>query len=214
MARARDIYKNGGLDKLIGPQDRVLYIGVGSGHVAHLIESGTGAKVFKLDLNDIRSPDVNGDRFILGNARHLPLRDNAYDVVTMFDMLHHCRDQEDLIIEARRVLKPRGTLLLLEDTLPDKQDLLRSAIVSLVSRVDDVVNQQPSCINPHNYHSVSEWQGLLIGLGFDPSSIDTQSWYWGITNFLPATLRPDRVHHRTIDRPFESTRMVFIKLPE
>jgi SAM-dependent methyltransferase len=214
MARAHDIYESGGVNKLIGPQDRVLYIGVGSGHVAQLIESRTGAKVFKLDLKDIRSPDVNGDRFILGNARHLPLRSSSYDVVTMFDMLHHCRSQEDLIIEARRVLKPGGALLLLEDTIPDKPNLLRSAIVLLVGKVDDLLNQQASSINPHNYHSASEWQGLLVKLGFDPDSIDVERWYWGITNLLPATIRPDRVHHRTLDRPFESTRLVFIKLPD
>jgi SAM-dependent methyltransferase len=211
MARAHDIYKSGGLDKLIGSKDKVLYIGAGSGHVASLIESRTGAKVFKLDLQDIRSPDVNGGRFILGNARHLPLRDNSYDVVTMFDMLHHCRDQEDLIIEARRVLKSKGALLLLEDTIADSKSLLRSVIVLLVSKVDDIINQQAGNINPHNYRSASEWQRLLIRLGFDPSSIGVERWYWGITNFLPATFRPDRVHHRTLDRPFESTRMAFIK---
>jgi SAM-dependent methyltransferase len=214
MARAHDIYNSGGLDKSIGPQDRVLYIGTGSGHVAHLIESETGAKVYKLDLKDIRSPDAKGERFVLGNARHLPLQDNSCDVVTLFDILHHCRNQEDLIIEARRILNPGGALLLLEDTIPDKQNPLRSAIASLVGRVDDTMNQQPSSLNPHNYHSVSEWQRLLIRLGFDPDSIDIESWYWGITNCLPATFRPDRVHHRTLDRPFESTRMVFTKLPK
>ena len=62
MVRAHDIYNSGGLDKLIGSQDRVLYIGTGSGHVAHLIEYKTGAKVFKLDLSNIRSPDINSDR--------------------------------------------------------------------------------------------------------------------------------------------------------
>jgi SAM-dependent methyltransferase len=214
MARAHDIYHSGGIDELIGPQDKVLYIGVGSGHVANLIESRTRAKVFKVDLADIRSPDIKGDRFLLGNARHLPLQTNSCDVVTMFDMLHHCRDQEDLIIEARRVLKPGGALLLLEDTIPDKQDLLRSVIVLLVGKVDDLMNQQTSSINPHNYHSVSEWQALLVRLGFDRGSIDVVRWYWGITNFLPAIIRPDRVHHRTLDRPFESTRMVFIKSPD
>jgi ubiquinone/menaquinone biosynthesis C-methylase UbiE len=108
MARAHDIYNSGGLDKLIGLQDRVLYIGTGSGHVAHLIESETGAKVYKLDLKDIRSPDAKGERFVLGNARHLPLQDNSCDVVTLFDILHHCRNQEDLIIEARRILNQEG----------------------------------------------------------------------------------------------------------
>jgi SAM-dependent methyltransferase len=213
MARAHDIYTSGGLDKLIGPQDKVLYIGTGSGHVAHLIESETGAKIFKLDLKDIRFPDARSERFILGNARYLPLQDNSCDVITLFDMLHHCRNPEDLIIEARRTLKPGGALLLLEDTIPDKKNPLRSVIASLVGRVDDMMNQQPSNLNPHNYHSVSEWKWLLIRLGFDPTSVDIESWYWGITNFLPATLRPDRIHHRTLDRPFESTRMVFTKRP-
>ena len=121
-------------------------------------------------------------------------------------------DQEDLIIEAKRVLRPGGALLLLEDTLPDSQNILRSAIVLLFCKVDDILNQQANSINPHNYRSVNEWQRLLVRLGFDPGSMDIESWYWGITNFLPATLRPDRVHHRTLDRPFESTRMVCIKL--
>ena len=53
-----------------------------------------------------------------GLAEHLPLRDNAFDLVCMSFALRHVADLPATFKEFKRVLKPGGRLLIVEITLP------------------------------------------------------------------------------------------------
>ena len=50
-------------------------------------------------------------RFVCGDATALPFEDQAFDAVTMFDVLEHIPDHKTAIAEAFRVLRPNGFLL-------------------------------------------------------------------------------------------------------
>ncbi|TAN32159.1 class I SAM-dependent methyltransferase [Patescibacteria group bacterium] len=138
--------------------DAVAYIGTGSGHVPQFIEEQTGAKIFKFDLANLRTPDTKDNKFALANARHLPLADSSLDVVCLFDVLHHTKNQEQILSEARRVLRPGGKLLLLEDTLPEEINIASGVKKTkakakkwLVGKMDDLFNLQSKSVNPHNF---------------------------------------------------------------
>jgi ubiquinone/menaquinone biosynthesis C-methylase UbiE len=49
-----------------------------------------------------------------GDAKHLPFRDGAFHVVICFYGLHHCRGYLEALREIARVLKPAGTLALID----------------------------------------------------------------------------------------------------
>jgi len=50
----------------------------------------------------------------LGDIHHLPFARNAFDVVTIHQVLHYLDDPERAIAEAARVLRPGGRLLVLD----------------------------------------------------------------------------------------------------
>ena len=99
---------------------RVLEIGVGMG--ADYLEWLTaGALATGVDLSSASverarrrcelagyTPDLR-----VADAEHLPFPDSAFDIVYSYGVMHHSPDTAQCIREARRVLKPGGTLRLM-----------------------------------------------------------------------------------------------------
>jgi SAM-dependent methyltransferase len=80
------------------------------------VGSADGPSVGWLSAGHQVSLDVNpqglapGD--VCGSALALPFRDGSFDLVSAFDVLEHCEPEADGLAEMRRVLTPRGRLLL------------------------------------------------------------------------------------------------------
>ena len=212
--RAEDIFESGKLKERIFEGETVLYIGAGTGHVAKKIEDETHAKVIKFDLADLRTPDTKDEKFAMANARRLPIKSESLDTVCLFDILHHTENQEEILEEAMRVLKPGGKCLVMEDTIPGVtindgagrivQEKWIDVKKKIVGKMDDVFNQQPAGVNPHNYHSIADWEKIFEKTGFYAEENGSNSWHWGIPDFLGAD-RSKRPDHNTIARPFEAT---------
>lgn len=202
--RANDIVESGQLKERIGEGETVLYVGTGTGHVAQLIEKQTGAKVIKFDLADLRTDDTKDEKFALANARRLPIRDSSVDTICLFDILHHTQNQDEILKEALRALKPGGKCLILEDTIMNPDRKLAGAQKWLTEKADDAFNMQPKGVNPHNNHTIEDWGEIFRELGFAIDEDETAKWYWGPADFLGAK-RDSRPDHNTIARPFEST---------
>ncbi|MCL4416965.1 MAG: class I SAM-dependent methyltransferase [Patescibacteria group bacterium] len=184
--RAKDTFEKSGIGKEIKPGERVLDIGTGTGHVAQVVEQQTGANFFKLDLADLRSPDTKDNRFIIADASKLPFSSGCFDIVSLMDVLHHCPNQEEILSEAMRILKPGGKIIIIEDTLPEKDfKQERSAVKALRKFIDDLLNRQSAESNPYNYHSINEWKEKLVATGFAQENITAKSWKWGLGDWLP-----------------------------
>lgn len=102
------------------------------------LDVGTGKGLFGMALArrglDVTSVDVNGEdsalaallarevglecriRFVLGDARSLPLPDGYFGCVAMMDVLHHLEDVAPVVCEMVRAIRPRGRIVVADFT--------------------------------------------------------------------------------------------------
>jgi SAM-dependent methyltransferase len=102
---------------------RTLDAACGEGYGAALL-AGSAASVEGVDISEQaiaharqRYGHQAGLGFHLADCTHLPFEDNEFDRVVSFETLEHLEEQDQLLAEFRRVLKPEGCLIL---SSPDK----------------------------------------------------------------------------------------------
>ena len=102
---------------------QLLDIGGGAGAaVPTLLESFPGSRVRLIDPDPKmcararKRLQSKGDRVLVEemNANRLSYPDATFDAVLCFEVLHHIPDWRGALVEARRVLKPGGVLLVAE----------------------------------------------------------------------------------------------------
>jgi demethylmenaquinone methyltransferase/2-methoxy-6-polyprenyl-1,4-benzoquinol methylase len=105
------------------PPDHLLDVACGTGLVA--VEAakilGTAENITCLDPSAGMLAVARtklAAHFVLGRAEKIPLADNAFEFLTMGYALRHVTNLVETFQEYRRVLKPGGTLLILEITKP------------------------------------------------------------------------------------------------
>jgi ubiquinone/menaquinone biosynthesis C-methylase UbiE len=94
--------------------ERLLDVGCGNGKVARLLRERV-AEVLAVDIDP--SPewqDAPGLTFQVADGEQLPFADGSFDIVHSKDSLHHMNDPAAALAEYRRVLRPGGTLLVIE----------------------------------------------------------------------------------------------------
>lgn len=118
--RARIILEN--LD--IKPGMRILEVGCGRGfYEAAVVKIYPGVKIVGVDLNEkyleVARRAVKDDNvtFLKADATKLPFGNGEFDRIICTEVLEHIRDDERVIREIFRVLKPRGKVLI---TVPNK----------------------------------------------------------------------------------------------
>jgi len=103
------------------PTGRVLDVGCGTGELAGRL-ADRGWEVVGLDLCELMlrraNSKLNGNagrvRLTVADSDCLPFDAGAFDVVTCANSFHHYPDQEGVVRELYRVLRPGGRLLLLD----------------------------------------------------------------------------------------------------
>ena len=100
--------------KSLGPAADALDIGCGDGRLTQLLpaERVTAADVSPVALERARARLPQARIVELEPDAALPLGDSAFDLVLCAETLEHVRDVQLLLSEARRVLRPGGTLAL------------------------------------------------------------------------------------------------------
>jgi SAM-dependent methyltransferase len=83
-----------------------LDVGCGVGSVA----AELGGRLILVDVADLRGPAARGLPFVLGDACALPFASGSVDGVHLARVLHHVSDWRVALTEARRVVRPGGTV--------------------------------------------------------------------------------------------------------
>ena len=89
----------------------VLDVGIGSGVMLPFLERY--GEVFGCDRESTAlffSRESAHGRLIQGEAGCLPVADESLELVTLFDLLEHTQDDESVLVESMRVLRPGGHL--------------------------------------------------------------------------------------------------------
>jgi SAM-dependent methyltransferase len=98
------------------PGERVLDLGCGAGRfVAALAQAGAdpvGVEIAGAALERARRNAPGADLRLVEADGSLPLEHGSVDLVWCSEVLEHVADTEHLLLEARRVLRPGGRLLL------------------------------------------------------------------------------------------------------
>lgn len=115
--RAASFSVLGPLAEALGAPGRLLDVGGGTGNYAVAL-AGRGWRPLVVD----RSPDMlaraaaKGLPVAVGDASALPVADGTADAVALVSMLHHVPDADVALAEARRAVRPGGTVAVLAFT--------------------------------------------------------------------------------------------------
>ena len=139
--------------------DRALDIGCGDGRLTADLDADelTGADVSAMALGRARARLPEARLVELEPDATLPFDDGEFDLVLLAETLEHVRDVQLLVSEARRVLRPGGTLAI---TTPATRPLMRA----------------PHPLSPHlRFFTRSSLARLLDELGFDVRSLERRA---------------------------------------
>jgi SAM-dependent methyltransferase len=93
--------------------DRVLEVGCGTGYwleaLRDLVSSICGLDYSSEMLRKARDKDLSGN-LVRATAEALPFCDRTFDVIFCVNAIHHFERVDQFIVEARRLLRPGGTL--------------------------------------------------------------------------------------------------------
>jgi ubiquinone/menaquinone biosynthesis C-methylase UbiE len=145
------------------PHWHALDIATGAGHTAYAFAPHV-ARVWSTDVTDemlkvvraeVAKRKLTNVRVAFANAEALPFEDAAFDLVTCRIAPHHFDSIAAFLDETRRVLKPDGTLALVDNVVPP-------------GGVGDFVNAFERFRDPSHLRAwiVEEWREALAAHGF------------------------------------------------
>jgi SAM-dependent methyltransferase len=104
-----------GVLRTLEPVDgkRILDLGCGKGRFAARLTE-LGADVVGVDLSAAMLAKATGLARARASARRLPFADGSFDAVVAIEVLEHVGDVNPVLAEIRRVLRPGGTLAILD----------------------------------------------------------------------------------------------------
>ena len=150
---------------LTAPQKtwRVLDIATGGGHVAYTFAPHV-ARVWATDITQEMLDMVKGEaakrglanlRTTYAKAEALPFEDENFDLVTCRIAPHHFDSIPEFLAEAHRVLKPGGTIAVVDNVVPE-------------GSVGDYINAFERFRDPSHLRAwhMEEWRAALKKAGF------------------------------------------------
>ena len=154
------------------PGARALDLGCGAGHAGFaLAEAGMQVTAYDLSApmlevvaQEAQRRGLQGLRTRQGAAERQPFDDAAFDLIVTRFSAHHWLDLPGALGEARRVLRPDGTLVVIDAVAPESP--LLDTLLQTVEMLRDASHVRD--------YRESEWRAMLQAAGF--AAPETQRW--------------------------------------
>lgn len=171
-------------DKIIGNEFTVLDLGCGGGWLsAYLSSFKTVNKILSVDSSinylenfmpqiiDLMNGDISKIERVQGLFTPLLLKDNSIDLLVISSAAHHADNLVSLLNEFHRVLKPGGSLVILNETPTNNLKFTLKLIIDSAKILLDTIF--------HRFYSRSK-KISSSGILYDPvlGDIDYPLWYW------------------------------------
>lgn len=154
----------------------ILDIGAGTCNVAELLTENN-LSITPLDIAD--KSVVGNMRPIIYDGAKLPFKDDSFDTALLITVLHHTKDPESILKEARRVAR---RIIVMEDIYTSRTQKYATWAM------DSVLNLE-FLGHPHTNKTDSEWNEVFQKLGLKKQNQQTHP-FWKF--FLSATYVLDR----------------------
>jgi ubiquinone/menaquinone biosynthesis C-methylase UbiE len=135
------------------PGDRVLDVGAGNCCLARMI-NGRGMQTTAIDVTD---HNATGLPLTIYDGVHIPFENDAFDVVIVNSVLHHCADPDAVLREAVRVARSRVQVV--EDPYTNRLDLF------LLKLNDYITNRPFGGATPFRFRTVRQWRRTFAEMG-------------------------------------------------
>jgi len=160
----------------LNPNDRVINLGCGGGPQA-IVYAGQYREMVGVDINEDRLKrseeamniyGIQGYATLYANVENIPLPDKSFDKAIAISVIEHVQSPKNLALEANRLLRENGELLI---TLPAMYDKFTKLVTTLIHIILIRKKKAPPSTewNPdaHNQeYPLSEWISIIEGCGF------------------------------------------------
>jgi len=134
----------------IEPKSTLLDIGCGHGFFLKGLQKKFSLKVLGVDIKDQRKTDIP---FLQADGKSLPLKDKSFDFVLIAFVLHHVKEPELILKEAKRVARKK--IIIYEDI---KEGVWGNLVCFFHALFWTVFNKAPFTFN---FKNQKEWEEIF-----------------------------------------------------
>lgn len=160
-----------------GAGDTVVEVGAGTGNFLSLFRDAA-ARLVAVDLTPemlAQARRHEGLHLVAGDGRRLPLRSGSIDLVASAQALHHVQEPAAVVKEMRRVARPGGRVLLVDQVATQRyEEALMMSRLELERDPSHALSRPPSA-----YRMIVQAAGLqILDESLSESEQRLSTWMW------------------------------------